>query len=201
MADTPAAPAATGPARLAGDMKRAWMIFAIIAVLSLVADQASKYWARDTLPVRPTGCEIPADIVAHRCVGVPVEVVADYWDWRLAFNTGAAFSMFSSTGGGRWLLTVVGIAAVLGMLYMMRKARPDQKALHWALGLVASGAVGNLIDRIYFGSVTDFVVWKYQGKEWPAFNIADVALVVGVGLMFVDMFREWRLERAARAAA
>jgi hypothetical protein len=131
MADTPAAPAATGPARLAGDMKRAWMIFAIIAVLSLVADQASKYWARDTLPVRPTGCEIPADIVAHRCVGVPVEVVADYWDWRLAVNTGAAFSMFSSTGGGRWLLTVVGIAAVLGMLYMMRKARPDQKALHW----------------------------------------------------------------------
>ncbi len=45
------------------------------------------------------------------------------------------------------------------------------------------------------------MVWKYQGKEWPAFNIADVALVVGVGLMFVDMFREWRLERAARAAA
>ena len=93
------------------------------------------------------------------------------------------------------MLTIVGLAAVIGMLWMMRKSRPDQKALHWALALVAGGAIGNLIDRIYYGVVTDFVLWKYKSHEWPVFNVADVALVAGVGLMFIDMWREGKLER------
>jgi signal peptidase II len=59
--------------------------------------------------------------------------------------------------------------------------------MHAALGLVGGGAIGNLIDRILYGRVTDFIVWHYKGHEWPAFNIADAALVVGVGLMGLDM--------------
>ncbi|MCA9673791.1 MAG: signal peptidase II, partial [Myxococcales bacterium] len=65
---------------------------------------------------------------------------------------------------------------------------------------VAGGAIGNLVDRVYFGVVTDFVLWHYHAKEWPVFNVADVALVVGVGLMFLDIFRESRLERAGKGA-
>jgi hypothetical protein len=73
---------------------------------------------------------------------------------------------------------------------MVKKAKDDQRLLAIALGLVAGGAVGNLADRIYFGVVTDFVLWRYHSKEWPVFNIADVALVVGVGMMFFDVGKE-----------
>ena len=182
-------------------LTRAWMVFLIVGVLSLAADQATKLWARHALPVHPADCSIPDDIVDRKCGGVAVPVISGYWDWRLSFNPGSAFGLFSSRGGARWFLTIVGLAAVVGMLYMMRKARPDQKVLHWALALVASGAVGNLIDRIYFGVVTDFVLWHYHAKEWPVFNVADVALVIGVGLMFIDMSRESRLEKARKKAA
>jgi len=187
-----------GDPRATGNRKRAWMVFLIVSVLSLVADQATKLWAREALPVQPAGCSIPEDIVAHKCVGVAVPVIDGYWEWRLSFNAGSAFGLFSKQGGARIPLTIVALVAVVGMLWMMRKARPDQKALHWALALVASGAVGNLIDRIQFGVVTDFVLWRYERHEWPVFNIADAALVIGVGLMFVDMRRESRLERARK---
>jgi signal peptidase II len=115
-------------------------------------------------------------------------------------NPGSAFGLFGSLGAEvtRVLLSVVGIAAVIGMVYMLRKSRPDQKILHWALALVAGGAVGNLIDRIYYSVVTDFILWKYKTHEWPVFNIADVALVVGVGLMFIDIQKENKREKLAR---
>jgi signal peptidase II len=182
-----------------------WRLFAIVSMLSLIADQATKIWARQTLPVGPVGCKGDLHVVdalmARRCVGTPVSVITDYWDWRLSMNPGSAFGLFSSTGGfGRVMLSIVGVAAVGGMIYMLRKARPDQRILHWALALVAGGAVGNLIDRIYFGVVTDFVLWRYQTKEWPVFNIADVVLVIGVGLMFIDIQKEGKRDKAAKLA-
>jgi signal peptidase II len=135
-------------------------------------------------------------------------VIEGYWDWRLSMNPGSAFGLFSSNQSfARVMLSIVGIAAVAGMLWMLRKARTDQKILHWALALVAGGAVGNLIDRIYYGVVTDFVLWHYHSKEWPVFNIADVVLVVGVGLMFIDIQKESKRDklkkqrRAERAKA
>jgi signal peptidase II len=65
-----------------------------------------------------------------------------------------------------------------------------------ALALVAGGAVGNVIDRVLAGKVTDFVVWKWGTHEWPAFNIADVALVVGVAIMFLDVGHEQKKSKA-----
>jgi signal peptidase II len=126
-------------------------------------------------------------------------VVGDFWKWRLSMNPGSAFGLFSSQTGARVFLSLVGIAAVIGMVVMVRKARPDQKVLHWALALVAGGAIGNLIDRIYYGVVTDFVLWQYGGHEWPVFNVADVVLVVGVGLMFIDIQKENKREKAVKA--
>ena len=82
-----------------------------------------------------------------------------------------------------------------------RKARADQKILHWALALVAGGAVGNLIDRIIYSVVTDFVLWKYKTHEWPVFNIADVVLVVGVGLMFFDIGGENKKDKQKKKAS
>ena len=185
--------------------RRKWKLFAIVAFLSLVADQATKLWARHTLPVEPANCQGNLDVVdalmKHKCIGKAVNVIDGFWDWRLSMNPGSAFGLFSGTGSfGRVMLSIVGIAAVAGMIWMLRKSRNDQRILHWALALVAGGAVGNLIDRIYFGVVTDFVLWRYKTKEWPVFNIADVVLVVGVGLMFIDIQKENKREKATKKA-
>lgn len=178
-------------------MPRKWRLFWLIALVTLVADQASKLWARWELPVHPTPCEIPDDVVARTCVGLPVSVIDGYWDWRLSFNPGSAFGLFHGQAGARIFLSVIGVLAVGAMLWMVWRASERQRALLWALGLVAGGAVGNLIDRIYFGVVTDFVLWRWQEHEWPVFNIADVALVVGVGLMFFDVGKEPKTAPAA----
>ncbi|ACY16986.1 signal peptidase II [Haliangium ochraceum] len=164
-------------------MPRRWNLFLIVSLVSLVADQITKIWARSALPTvtGPNG----------RLYGVAQPVVENFFDWRLSFNTGSAFSLFS---GERVFLTVVGLLAVGIVFYMVYRARNDQTKLALGLGLVAGGAIGNLVDRILFGKVTDFVVWKYYETEWPTFNIADVALVIGVGLLFLDMWSEMKLE-------
>jgi signal peptidase II len=202
MSEESPAPAALPP--FFSDRKK-WIIFAIVSVLSLVADQATKIWARGSLPVVGHGtnngvCVVPDDIVARVCGGHPVSVIDGFWEWRLSMNPGSAFGLFSSQNGARIFLSIVGIVAVFGMLWMLRKARPDQRILHWALALVAGGAVGNLVDRIYYGVVTDFVLLRYQTHEWPVFNVADIVLVVGVGLMFIDIQKEGKREKIARAA-
>jgi signal peptidase II len=189
---------------MSSSMAHRWKLFLVLGLITLVLDQASKWWAREELPVRSphpaVTCEIPEDLVAHRCAPETVTVIDGFWEWRLSFNPGSAFGLFNSADGARVFLSVIGVLAVFGMVWMLRKAREDQRALMWALGLVAGGAVGNVIDRIYYGVVTDFVLWRYQHHEWPVFNIADVALVIGVGLMFVDIWQEGRREKALAAA-
>jgi signal peptidase II len=190
-----------------------WLVFSIVAVLSLVADQATKIWARD-LEVRRSDathapCVIPDDWLPTPargqpgdlppvCRGVAHQVLDGVWDWRLSMNSGSAFGLFSSIGGARVGLSIVGILAVIGMFLMLRKSRTDQRILHWALALVTGGALGNLIDRIYYGVVTDFILWHYKTHEWPVFNVADIVLVVGVGLMFIDIQKESRREKSTK---
>ena len=197
--------------------RKKWLLFAVVAAVSLIFDQATKIWARAELPTFPESCIVPDGMIpgsdAPRCVGVPVGVIDSFWHWRLSMNPGSAFGLFSSQGGARIFLSAVGIAAVIGMLWMLRKSRADQKVLHWALALVAGGAVGNLVDRIYYGVVTDFILWHlgelkagaHPGAarwehEWPVFNVADIVLVVGVGLMFIDIQKEGKREKALRQA-
>jgi signal peptidase II len=151
-----------------------WRWFAIVLVLTVIADQATKAWALAALPTGPGGR------------GVAVPFIDGFWDWRLSFNTGSAFGMFHGTSGARVFLSIVGVAALGAMCWMVRQTADDRRRQLCALGLVAGGAIGNLIDRIGVGKVTDFVVWKAGGHEWPTFNVADVALCVGVGLLLLD---------------
>jgi signal peptidase II len=200
-------------ARKAARNRAKWKLFWIVSVISLIADQATKIWARNSLDTYSNKgadyvCVIPEDISSGVCGGVAHEVIGSFWHWRLSMNPGSAFGLFSGQGQvGRVLLSVVGVAAVGGMLWMLKKARGDQRVLHWALALVAGGAVGNLIDRIYYGVVTDFILWHWGNnptskhhfaKEWPVFNIADIVLVVGVGLMFIDIQKEGKREKAKK---
>lgn len=187
-------------------MQKKWLILIIVGVLSVVADQGTKIWARHSLPVIGHGtnngvCVIPEDmaVVPPLCGGQAVVVIDGYWDWRLSMNHGSAFGLFANSPAvARWFLSLVGIGAVIAMFIMMKKSREDQTILHWALALVVGGAVGNLLDRMYFGVVTDFVLWHYHSKEWPVFNVADVVLVVGVGLMFIDIQKEKNKDKRSK---
>jgi signal peptidase II len=168
-------------------MSRRWKLFLLVGPLTMILDQVTKVWARSSLPTTPQG------------YGIPQSVIDGWWDWRLSHNPGSAFGLFGDTGGARVFLSIVGLIAVGAIVWMLKKATDEQRRLAVALGLVAGGAVGNLIDRVAFGVVTDFVVWKYNTHEWPTFNVADVALVVGVGLLFLDIGKQ--PEPAAAAAA
>ncbi len=124
-------------------------------------------------------------------------IIEGYWDHVLAFNTGAAFSMFSNMGNGRVFLAIVAAIAIAAIVSMVHKAEDHQTGFIVALSLMAGGAIGNIIDRIAFGKVTDFVLWKYNGHKWPVFNIADVVLLIAVGLFLIVAVKDWKLERAA----
>lgn len=174
-------------------MPRRWKIFLVIGLVTLVADQLTKLWARSALPTiaGPNG----------RRYGVAQPVIENFFDWRLSFNRGSAFSLFGDIPGAPVFLTVFGIGAVLIIGYMLHRANDRQTRLILALALVAGGAIGNVVDRLLFGEVTDFIVWKYYEAEWPTFNIADVALCIGVGLLLLDMLKEMAAESKARKAA
>jgi signal peptidase II len=174
---------------MAIDIPRRWKWFTVIGLLTLIFDQVTKYWARNALPVRPDGW------------GTPVTVIENFFEWRLSWNTGSAFGLFSGMGGARIFLTIVGFVALGAIVWMVVQARDDQRRLVVGLGLVGGGAVGNVIDRLMFGKVTDFIVWKYHQHEWPTFNIADAALCVGVGLLFIDLGKQAKEEKAAAKAA
>ncbi len=118
----------------------------------------------------------------------PKVVIPNYFDLRYAENPGVAFSMFQDLPGGRLVLTLLAVAAFAMVVGYLRRTAVQATRLHVALGLIGGGAIGNLVDRVLYGRVTDFIVWKKGNLEWPAFNVADAALCIGVGLMLLDMF-------------
>jgi signal peptidase II len=175
--------------------QRRAVIFAAILAFVVALDQGSKAWAR-TLPVSPAGCDVPADLIAHRCRGVPQPLIDGYWEWELAFNTGAAFSSFR---GSQLVLGALACAALLLLGAMAWRARPEQRLRRIALAMIAGGALGNLIDRVRDGGVTDFVRWRVGEARWPIFNVADAALLVGVALLLLEGLVERRRRTPAPA--
>jgi signal peptidase II len=105
----------------------------------------------------------------------------------LLYNRGAAFSFLSDAGGWqRWFFVVVSVLASAALLFWLRKLKPQQWLLAIALSLVLGGAIGNLIDRLWYGHVVDFIQLYYRDFYWPAFNIADSAITVGAVLLVWD---------------
>src|SRR3954447_17092670 len=153
--------------------KRKYVLFGVFAVLSIVLDQWTKALARTHL--RPLG------------PWQPKVVIDGFFNLRYSENPGVAFGMLQQLPAGRLVLTLLAVGAFVLVLLYLRKSDPAASRLHVALGLVGGGAAGNLIDRLMYGRVTDFVVWHIKDHEWPAFNIADAALCIGVGLLVLDM--------------
>ena len=144
-----------------------------LSLLVLVLDQASKAWVLSSLP------EYTA-----------IPVIDGFWNWYRTYNTGAAFSFLSDAGGWQqyfFIALAIGITGLLGY-WLSRTPRGDWKtALPYAL--VIGGAIGNVIDRVLHGHVVDFIQWHWRDFYWPAFNIADAAIVGGaVGIALYGLF-------------
>jgi signal peptidase II len=170
-------------------MPRRWKLFLTVVATVIAVDQLTKIIARQLLPVDAAGN------------GIRVPVIENFFDWVLAYNTGSAFSLFHGATGARIFLTVVGLTAVVAVAWLVHKSDERHRLVVLALGLMAGGALGNLIDRVLFGKVTDFVLWRYFDHTWPVFNVADACLSVAVVLFVVaSLFASQRRQPAGAEA-
>jgi signal peptidase II len=116
--------------------------------------------------------------------------ITPFFNLVLAYNKGAAFSMFADAGGWqKWFFTAVAVIASVVIVYLLRKHH-DEKWFCLALALILGGALGNLIDRLLLGHVVDFIQVHGWGYYFPAFNVADSAITVGAALLIFESFKK-----------
>lgn len=116
--------------------------------------------------------------------------VTSFFDLVRYHNTGAAFSFLADAGGWqKWFFTAITAIAVIVITYLILKNH-QEKLFCWGLALVLGGAIGNLYDRLTLGYVVDFLFFHIDALYWPAFNVADSAICVGVGLLLLDSFKK-----------
>ena len=126
------------------------------------------------------------DLVAQH--SPPVIYVTPFFNLVQVWNTGVSFGLFQEDSAARsWTLIAVAAAVLVWLALWLWRAQNRLVAV--ALGGIIGGAIGNIIDRVRFGAVFDFVDLHAFGWHWPAFNVADSAIVVGVVLLLVDSFR------------
>lgn len=126
-----------------------------------------------------------------------ITVVENFFEIIHTRNQGAAFGFLRDSSIRLPFLITASVVAALVVVAVYRKLRPDQKLTAWGLALVFAGAVGNLIDRVRLGEVIDFINVHWYQHFWPAFNVADSAICVGVGLLVIDMILEERRKKVA----
>lgn len=115
--------------------------------------------------------------------------VTSFFNLVLAYNYGAAFSFLDHEGGAqRYLFTAIGVLAVLFIGYLLKK-HAGQRLFCWSLALIAGGAIGNVIDRVAYGHVIDFLDFYWHQHHFPAFNLADSAITLGAMLFILDELR------------
>ena len=128
--------------------------------------------------------------VQYLSEGIPVKVIPNFFSLTLVYNPGAAFGIFATMPDywRRMLLLVVSGIALLVVFYLMLKEAKEDFISRIALSAILAGAVGNLIDRARIDSVVDFLDCYYKNYHWPAFNIADSAICIGVSLLVLRAF-------------
>ena len=152
-------------------MLRSWRWFAL-ALGVVLADQVTK-----------------ALVLARFSLGERVELTG-FFNMVLVYNKGAAFSFLSDAGGWQTPALVVFALVAIGVVGYMLWRSPERRVLAAGLALILGGALGNVIDRLRFGQVVDFLDFHAAGWHWPAFNVADSAITVGAVLLILDGFRK-----------
>jgi len=149
-------------------------IFLAALLVSLPLDQLTKYW-----------------ITSHFYYGQTVPVIAGFFDLTYVRNPGGAFSFFSSGSFGQRMFFFIGTGLLaIGLLIVFyRRLEPQARLSALALGSILGGALGNLIDRVAYGEVIDFLDFHlWGGYTWPTFNLADSFIVVGVAILMLEIF-------------
>jgi lipoprotein signal peptidase len=150
----------------------------VLSLGALAADILTKTWAERHLDKFPG----------------TVELWQGHLTLILAKNRGGAWGLLQTTSENvrRPFFLLVSVAAIAFIMSLYRRLLPRQRALRWGLPLVLGGALGNVFDRVRYGHVIDFidahVLYRGLERHWPTFNVADIAICVGVGLMALDMF-------------
>lgn len=143
-----------------------------VAVVVLIVDQCTKLLA-------------DAMLAMHQSVEL-----LPFLALRKAYNTGAAFSFLGDASGWqRWFFIILALVVIVILLAWLRRLPPGDTRVRLALVLILGGAAGNVIDRVVYGHVIDFIDVFYGSWHWPTFNVADSAISIGAFLLLLDVFR------------
>ena len=141
-------------------------IFYVLTIAVIICDQLTKYVVRETIPLYETFIEVGIFSIVH------------------GQNTGSAFGLFAGFTNFLIIASLIGLALIL---YFFVKQASANLFVRIAVGLIVGGAVGNLIDRVLHKEVIDFIDFFIENQHWPAFNIADSCITIGVMIMIADM--------------
>lgn len=153
-------------------MRRKYWVLLVMSLCILLVDQWTKYLVQQNLTLYQR-----------------VEVIEGFFNLTHVRNTGGAFGIFGGEKGGLGSLVFIAISLIaIGIILLLFiKMRKDEKNLSLPFSLILTGAIGNLIDRLQYGEVVDFLDFYLFSFHWPAFNIADSTICVGVGLMALEV--------------
>ena len=144
-----------------------------LSLLVIILDQISKQVVSDLMHLYESVTVLP------------------FFNITLLHNTGAAFSFLAGAGGWqRWLFTVIALVVSVALIVWIKRLPTTEKWQAAALSLILGGALGNVVDRLRFGYVVDFLDVYYQQWHWPTFNVADSAITVGVVILLLATLRE-----------
>ncbi|ARK31072.1 signal peptidase II [Halalkalibacter krulwichiae] len=151
------------------------MKYYLLALIVIVFDQITK-WIVDT----------------QMAIGERITLIERFLYFTSHRNQGAAFGILQ---GQMWFFYIVTIVVIVGIVYYMQKEAKSSRLFGISLGLILGGAIGNFIDRLFRGEVVDFVDTYIFGYNFPIFNVADAALCIGVGLLFIKMIQDERQQK------
>jgi len=153
-------------------MKKKYWILLIVFLVVIALDQSTKLMIQQTLPLHRT-----------------VEIIPGFFNLIHVRNTGGAFGIFGGEKGpvGSVLFVVASLIAVGILVVLFLRVKEHEKTLAFSLALLLSGAIGNLLDRLSYGEVIDFLDFHVSLYHWPAFNVADSAISIGIGLMALEL--------------
>ena len=155
-------------------MKRKYWVLLVFCVGVLLLDQWTKSMVVQKLPLYQR-----------------VKVIQGFFNLTHVRNTGGAFGILGGEKGGLGsiLFVVVSLIAIGAIVFLFLKIKGNEKTLALSFSLILSGAIGNLIDRLRYGEVVDFLDFHLFTTHWPAFNVADSAICIGIGLMALELVK------------
>lgn len=156
-----------------GNMKTKYQILLLLTPLILILDQLTKIYIHKSMQLYQS-----------------IPVINGLFSITYLRNRGAAFSFLAEASWRLPFFLLATVIAVIAIMIAFSKLRDDQRLAAFSLTLILAGAVGNLIDRVRMGEVVDFLDVYWKTHHWPAFNVADSAICVGVALLALDMLRE-----------